>query len=64
MAFAPTTRSTAAKPSGRGTGRSATHLSAWLWIATMALSTVCSVALINHPVPVAQLSDSAGITAR
>ena len=64
MAFAPTTRTTAAKPSGRGTGQLATHLSAWLWIATMTLSTVCSVALINHPVPGAQQSDNSAITAR
>ncbi len=62
MVFAPTALKPAAKPSGPRTGRSARYLSAWLWIATMALSTACSVALIKHPVPVAQ-RDAGGLSA-
>lgn len=54
MAFAPITRLPVVKPAGRGACQSAKHLSAWLWIATMTLSTVCSIALINYPVPAPQ----------
>ena len=64
MAFEPTVLAHKAKPSGPGKDRSEMHLSTMLWIATMTLSTICSIALISHPLPTAQQRDAGSISAR
>ncbi len=64
MAFEPKALARTAAPSGKGKDRSEMHLSTMLWIATMTLSTICSIALISHPVPTAQQQDAGSIAAR